>query len=148
LYSVATPKIKVRINNEILITAMINTRAEINIITIDLVERSGLVMTPSPPLTIIGHGGERRRFEGVCENTPIQIGGIVTYVPVFVVSEADIPLILGQPYIFETGLTMDREGNGQYITLPNPEGGQSVRVKVLKGNDTGNRVRSQIFPLN
>jgi hypothetical protein len=147
-YSVATPKMKVRVNDEILATAMIDTGAEINVMTMELVERSGLAMTPSPPLTIVGHGGERRQFEGVCENTPVQIGGITTYVPVFVVGEADIPLILGQPYIFETGLTISREADAQYITVSDSDSGRGFKVKVLKANDVGNRVRSQIFPLN
>jgi hypothetical protein len=147
-YSVSTPKMKVRLNEEILVTAMVDSGAEINVMTAEVAERAGLAITPSPDLTIIGHGGERRRFEGVCEDTPIQIGGIIIYTPIFVVESADIPLILGQPFIFDSRLTLIREEDSQYITIPDPNSNQAIRVRVLQGDDVGNRVRGQIFPLN
>lgn len=147
-YSVATPKIKVRINEECLVQAMVDSGAEVSVMTRDIAEDAKLPITPSPDLTLIAHGGEKKWFAGVCENTPIQIGGITIYAHIFVVEDADIPLILGMPFIFDSRLSLVREGNAQYAVIPDPDTNKALRVRVLQEDDVANRVQDQIFPKN
>ena len=90
---------------------MLDTGVEINVITIVLAERVGLAITPNLSLTIIRHRRKRRHFKGIYKDATIQIRGIILYTLIFVVVDADIPLILGQPFIYGTRLLIGKEGD-------------------------------------
>lgn len=147
-YSVATPKIKVRMNEKSLVQAIVNCGAEVSVITKEVAKKAKLPITPSLDLTLIEHRGEKKQFAGVCEYTSIQIGGIVVYAYIFVVKSADILLILGMPFIFNSWLSLIREGNARYAVIPDSDTEKAVRVRVLQEDDVGNCVRNQIFPKN
>jgi len=148
LYAAATPKLKVRVNDETLVHAMLDTGAEINVMTSEVAKAAGLAIRANPRLTLVSHAGDRRQFDGICEDVEIDIGGIKTYEPIFVVTSADHRLILGQPYIFSSKLTISAEDDGMYATIPSADKSKTIRIRVMKLEDAGNRVERDIFQEN
>jgi gag-polyprotein putative aspartyl protease len=148
LYAAATPKLKVRVNDETLVHAMLDTGAEINVMTSEVAKEAGLAIRANPKLALVSHAGDRRQFDGICEDVEIDIGGIKTYEPIFVVTSADHRLILGQPYIFSSKLTISAEEDGMYATIPSADKSKTIRIRVMKLEDAGNRVEKDIFQEN
>ncbi len=95
VYTAPTPKLKVKVNNEKLTYALLDTGAEVNVMTSELAREARLAVHPYSHMTLIAHSGECRRFNGVCEDVEISIGGVHSTNPVFVVSKADQRLLLG-----------------------------------------------------
>ena len=58
VYVASTPKTKVRLNNDFC-RALIDTGAEINVITDDVRRKFDLPMRPAPALQLISHTGHR-----------------------------------------------------------------------------------------
>ena len=139
-YLVGTPKLKVRLNNEIFVTTMINIRTEINIMTSKVAKSTGLAIRPNPNLNIISHSGHRRGFIGICEGAKVRIKGVTSYKPIFVVDNIDHKLILRQLFIFETRLVINKEKNKVYVSLKDPKSKVEVKAKVLKLNNSRNRL--------
>ena len=107
---------------------MLNTRAEINIITSKVAKAARLAIYTNPRLTLVSHTGDRRQFDGICEDVEINIGGIKTYEPIFVVTNTDHRLILGQPYIFSSKLTISAEDNSMYATIPSADKSKTIQI--------------------
>ncbi len=99
VYTAPTPKLKVKVNDEKLTYALLDTGAEVNVMTSELAREARLVVRPHTHITLIAHSGERRRFDGVCEDVKISVGGVCSINPIFVISKADQRLLLGQPFI-------------------------------------------------
>jgi hypothetical protein len=68
---------------------MINTRAEINVITQGLTNNYSLVVTSNLHLTLVSYNRERRSFKGLYENIQVKIKSIISYTQIFLVKEAD-----------------------------------------------------------
>jgi hypothetical protein len=148
-YAVSTPKLSVRLNGTAQVKAMIDTGAEINVMTQGLADDCGLAVTGNPHLTLVSHNGERRSFEGLCENVQVEIGSVTSYAQIFLVKEADHQLILGQPFILQTNLTIEHAQSGAaYATVFSAGRNRSSVSRVMKASDSRNRVREDIFPLN
>ena len=79
-YAVSTPKLSVRLNETAQVKAIINTRAEINVITQGLTNNYSLVITSNPHLTLVSYNREHRSFKGLCENIQVKIRSIILYV--------------------------------------------------------------------
>ena len=75
-------------------TIIINTRAEINIITSKVTKSIRLVIRPNPNLNIISHSNYRRGFISICKGAEVRIRGVTLYEPIFVVNNIDYELIL------------------------------------------------------
>jgi hypothetical protein len=67
-YIVSTPKLSVCLNKIAQVKAIINTRAEINVMTQGLTNNYGLVVIGNPHLTLVSYNRECRSFEGLCKN--------------------------------------------------------------------------------
>ncbi len=60
VYAAPTPKLKVKVNDEKLTYALLDTGAEVNVMTSELAREARLVVRPYLHMTLIAHGGERR----------------------------------------------------------------------------------------
>ena len=98
VYVASTPKTKVQLNNNFC-RALIDTRAEINVMTDEVRRKFDLPMRPAPALQLISHTGHRRDFLGVCKEVDILIGGVTTKQHIFVVNSADHVLVLETPFL-------------------------------------------------
>lgn len=84
-----TPKTKVRLEDGPKVTALLDTGAEINVMTKEVMEDSGFAMREGPKLELVSHTGQSRPFLGLCEDVEVAIGGLKTRHPVFVVEHGD-----------------------------------------------------------
>jgi hypothetical protein len=78
LYTMKSPQIVVNLGGEALVQALLNTRAKINIIMLDIAQEAGLAMHHNPKLVLVSHTGNTQGFVGVCENVEVQVGRIIT----------------------------------------------------------------------
>ena len=98
-YSMGSPKAKVRLEDGSKVTALLDTGAEINVMTKELMEDANLAMRRGPKLELVSHTGHSRPFLGLCEDVEVAIGGLKTRHPIFVVEAGDHDLVLGQPFL-------------------------------------------------
>jgi hypothetical protein len=145
LYTVKSPRMVVNLGGEASVRALLDTGAEINVMTLDIAQEAGLAMRRNPKLVLVSHTGNTRGFVGVCENVEVQVGGIVTKQHIFVVDEADHLLVLGQPFVLATQLTFSYEGQNQHATLVGKDG-KEVFVRVFSGG--GTKTEEELFPEN
>ncbi len=94
-YSIGSPKAKVRLEDGSKVTALLDTGAEINVMTREVMEDAGLAIRRGPKLELISHTGHSRPFFGFCEDVEVAIGGLRTRQPIFVVKNGDYDLVLG-----------------------------------------------------
>jgi hypothetical protein len=77
---VSTLKLSVYLNRTAYVKAIINTRAEINIMTQGLANNYSLVVTGNPHLTLVSYNREYRSFKGLCENIQVEIRSVMSYI--------------------------------------------------------------------
>ncbi len=58
VYAAPTPKLKVKVNDEKLTYALLDTGAEVNVITSELAREARLAVRPHPHMTLIAYGRE------------------------------------------------------------------------------------------
>lgn len=66
-YSMGSPKPKVRLEDGSKIMALLETGAEINVMTREVMEEFGLAMRHRPKLELVSHAGNSRPFLGLFE---------------------------------------------------------------------------------
>ena len=150
LYASATPKVKVSLNDECEVIAMLDTSAEINVMVRSIAEAGGLPIRTNPRLALISYGQAAHKFVGVCEDVIVAIGGVKTKTAIFVVEEAhaDHTLILGRPFFKTAGGMIDESSGRCVLMLMDDYGERTISVNVTKASDTNDKLQADIFPLN
>ncbi len=98
----AAPTIPVIINKTIEYFSLINTGAELNIMTIDITDRTRLAIKTYIKIKILLYSEHTSRFLEIIKNILIS-GDLIFYrVNIFVTRSAPQPLILGIPYLHFT----------------------------------------------
>ena len=97
LYIAASPTARVQIDGED-VTALIDTGAEVSVMSSDLAEKLRLPISRTFSVNMAGATGKTKRFLGLCEDVPIDIGKIVYKVLVWVIHWLEHGLVLGRPY--------------------------------------------------
>ena len=125
-----TPKIRVRIGEAIRsVLGLIDTGAEVNVMTSGLAHEARLFVRPEPSLSMVSHTGHTKRFTGVCDNVDIDVGGVVLKGNFFVLDEAEHSLVLGNPFIKYAQLTFRYDGTGrQFASVAGAKDGE---VEIL-----------------
>ena len=75
--------------------ALLDTGAEINVMTKEEIEDTNLEMRQGPKLELVSYTGHNRPFHGFYEDVEIAIEGLQTKHPIFVVEAGDYDLVLG-----------------------------------------------------
>ena len=146
LYVAKTPRAVIRLNGE-LCKALIDTGAEINVMTEEARDRCNLPIRMEPNLRLISHTGHRRDFIGVCEDVDVSVGGAVTKQNIFVVDSADHVLVLGTPFIIKSQARMDWDHNGCLVMTCYSSDGTSTAVsKVLDRKLATGPTEAELFP--
>ena len=94
-----SPKAKVRLEDGPKVLALLDTGAEINVMTKEVMEDAGLAMRQGPRLELVSHTGHSWPFLGLCEDVEVAVGSWKTRHPIFVVEHGDHDLVLGQPFL-------------------------------------------------
>ena len=144
-YSMGSPKAKVRLEDGSKVTALLDTGAEINVMTREVMEDAGLAMRRGPKLELVSHTGHSRPFLGLCEDVEIAIGGLKTRHPIFVVEQGDHDLVLGQPFLNSVKFSQEYKPDGIFGTITHPYTHQSAVFRTLAPQDPANRTEHQIF---
>ena len=97
IYATSTPKAKVRLDGGDKCIGLIDTGAEVNVMTTALAIECGLPIRPRPRLSLVSHNSIKRQFARIYKVVEINIRGVIITQNIFVIIEADNVLILGQP---------------------------------------------------
>lgn len=92
-------KTKIRLEDSSKITALLDTGAEINVITSKFIKDVNLAMRQGLKLELVFHTGHSHPFLGLCENVEVAIRRLKTKHPIFVVEVGDYDLVLGQSFL-------------------------------------------------
>ena len=145
-YSMGSPKAKVRLEDGSKVTALLDTGAEINVMTREVMEDAGLAMRRGPKLELVSHTGHSRPFLGLCEDVEVAIGGLKTRHPIFVVEHGDHDLVLGQPFLNTVKFRQEYRPEGVFGTITHPQSLESAVFRTVSPQDPANRTENQIFP--
>jgi hypothetical protein len=110
-YAAATPKIRVKIGNTYA-DAMLDSGAEVNVMTRALANRAELTVRTNLALALKTVSGERRKFDGACEEVEVSVGGISNTQTIMVIDEIDHKLILGCLFFHDAQLTFVYDDEG------------------------------------
>ena len=145
-YSMGSPKAKVRLEDGSKVTALLDTGAEINVMTREVMEDANLAMRRGPKLELVSHTGHSRPFLGLCEDVEVAIGGLKTRHPIFVVEAGDHDLVLGQPFLNSVKFSQEYKPDGIFGTITHPHTNQTTVFRTLAPQDPANQRENQIFP--
>ncbi len=145
-YSIGSPKAKVRLEYGSKVTAFLDTGAEINIMTRELMEDANLAIRQGPKLELVSHTGNSQHFLGLCEDVEVVIGGLMTRHPIFVVENGDHDLVLGQPFLNSVKFSQEYKPDRIFGSITHPHTHQTDDFWTLASQDPANRRENQIFP--
>ena len=144
-YSMGSPKAKVRLEDCSKVTALLDTGAEINVMTRELMKDANLAIRRGPKLELISDTGHSRSFFGLYEDVEIAIEGLKTRHPIFVVEAGDHDLVLGQPFLNSVKFSEEYKPDGIFGTITNPYTHQTAVFRTLAPQDPANQRENQIF---
>ena len=144
-YAMGTPKCKTILNYNLRVMTLLDCGAEVNVMTRQVMDDAGLAMRTGPLLKLIAHNGQAQPFIGLCENVEVDIGGLVTVHPIFVVETAVQPLILGQPFLTKTRFSQEYRRNEVFGTIHNSDMTVSVVFRVLDVLKSAHYNREALF---
>ena len=145
-YAVETPKAIVSLAGQP-IKALLDSGAEICMMTLETLNRCGLPMRSDPKLHVISATGDKAFFEGVCEDAEVNLGGITVRVPIFVTKNGDHDLILGTPYERRAMLSSPYLVDGSCeATIHSQCGTKRVKFQAAAPNHKSNKTVDFIFP--
>jgi Aspartyl protease len=138
-YSRKTPKMFVKINDGEATKALIDTGAEVNLMTRAVAERNGLLIQTGVRVSMRVATGASYMFYGICEDVEINIGGILNHVTFFVTETGENEILLGAPFIYDTELTLGYTSEGgQYAEFKNFDKEKVGKVRLQGGSPDGN----------
>ena len=145
-YAVETPKAIVSLAGKN-VKALLDSGAEICMMTLETLNRCGLAMRSDPKLHVISATGDKAFFEGVCENAEVCLGGITVRVPIFVTKNGDHDLILGTPYERKAMLSSRYLIDGSCeATIHSECGTKRVKFQAAAPHHKSNKTVDFIFP--
>ena len=145
-YSMGSPKTKVCLEDGSKVLALLDTGAEINVMTKEIMEDAGLAMRRGPRLELVSHTGHSQPFLDLCEDVEVAVGGLKTRHPIFVVETGDHDLILGQPFFNTVKFRQEYKPDGVFGTIIYPQTQESAVFQTLSPRNLANRTETHIFP--
>jgi len=101
LFSIAAaPTISVTVNKIIKYSTLVNTGAELNIITTNVTNKAGLTIRTRVKIKISSYSKHINRFLGIIENILISVNLIACRVNIFMTRSVSQSLVLGISYLY------------------------------------------------
>jgi len=107
-----TPKIEVTLNEKAVVTAVLDTGAEVNIMSRAFADAAKLTILKGRTITFSTISRKNMPFDGLIKNVSVNAGGIAVYTDFFVVASTQTDVLLGMPYLLETKFTLKYPGDG------------------------------------
>lgn len=145
-YMRATPKTKVQVNGGGKYRGLLDSGAEVNVMTHDIVKAESLPMRPYPDINLVSHSGDRRPFMGICEDVELSIGGVAGQHHIFVIDAADHQLVLGQPFLLQMRVELTYAGNDVRCVLHSEDGRRTAEFTVATDAGTKMKAVDELFP--
>jgi hypothetical protein len=144
-YIAASPMANVIIG-QTKIPALIDSGAEVTVMTADLAWSLGLPMSQNFQVNMSAATGRSKRFVGLCEDVPISVGKITHKVPVWVIDKLEHGLILGRTYHKAAGLKLEEMDDGSCsATIFTPDRTGMVRWRAVSANAKRNQSRDDLL---
>ena len=129
-YAAKTPKLLVKVDGSPT-QAMLDTGAEVNVITRAAADELGLPVRTDLLLALKAVSGDTRVFDGACEDVEIDIGGVVNHQTLLVLNKSEHTLILGAPFFHDAQVTFEYDDAGnQYARLLSEDHEKVATVRV------------------
>lgn len=119
-YFIESPKEKIRLEDGSKIIALLDTGAEINVMTREVMEDTKLAMKQGPKLELVLHTGHSRPFLGLYEDVGLTIGGLKIRHLLFMVEVGDLDLVLEQPFLNAVKFSQDYKPDGVFASITYP----------------------------
>ena len=145
-YPIRSSKIKVCLEDGSKVTALLDTGAEINVMTKKLMEDSNLAMRRGSKLELVSHTGHSRPFISLCKDVRVAVGRLKTRHPIFIVEAGDHNLVLGQLFLNSIKFSEEYKPNEIFGTITHFFTHQSAVFRTLTSQDSVNQRKNQIFP--
>jgi hypothetical protein len=140
-YAAKTPKLLVKVDG-VPTRAMLDTGAEVNVITRAAADELGLPVRTDLLLALKAVSGDTRVFDGACEDVEIDIGGVINYQTLLVLNESEHTLILGAPFFHDAQVTFEYdEAGNQYAKVLGEDREKVATVRVCVPQSKGDRER-------
>jgi hypothetical protein len=138
-YAAKTPKLSVKVDGTST-KAMLDTGAEVNVITRSAAEELGLPVRTDLLLALKAVSGDTRAFDGACEDVEIDIGGVINYQTLLVLNNSEHTLILGSPFFHDAQVTFEYDEDGyQYAKILSEDREKVATVRVCVPQGKANR---------
>lgn len=141
-----SPNVKIRLEDSSKVTVLLNTGAEMNVMTRELIEDANLAIRRGLKLELVLHTSHRYPFFGLCKDVKAVIGGLRTRHPVFMVEVRDHDLVLGELFLNSIKFNQEYKLDRIFDTITHPHMHQTVVFYTLAPQDPINRRENQIFP--
>jgi len=140
-YAAKTPKLLVKVDGAPT-RAMLDTGAEVNVITRAAADELGLPVRTDLLLALKAVSGDTRVFDGACEDVEIDIGGVVNHQTLLVLNKSEHTLILGAPFFHDAQVTFEYDDSGnQYAKLLSEDREKVATVRVCAPQSKQDRER-------
>lgn len=139
------PNTKVRLEDGPKVFALLDTGAEINVMTNEVMEDAGVAMRRGPRLELVSHTGHSRPFLGLCEDVELAVDGLITRHPICVIEHGDHDFVLGQFFLKAVKSSDDYKPDGGF-SITHPQTKESAVFRPLSPRDPANRTENHIFP--
>ncbi len=137
-YPIRSSKAKVCLKNDSKVTALLDTGAEINLMTKKLMEDVNLTMRRGRKLGLVSPTGQSRLFIGLCKDVEVVVLGLKTRHPIFVVEFSDHDFVLGQPFLNSVKFGQEYKPDEIFGTITHSFTHQSAVFRTLAPQDPAN----------
>lgn len=110
-------KAKVRLEHILKDNTLLNTGAEINVMTRKIIEDISLAIQRDLKLELVYHISHSRFFLSFCEDIKVSMGGLKTRHSIFILETGDHDLVLGQPFLKSVKFSQKYKPDGIYGTI-------------------------------
>jgi hypothetical protein len=129
-YAAKTPKLLVKVDGAPT-QAMLDTGAEVNVITRGAADKLGLPVRTDLLLALKAVSGDTRVFDGACEDVEIDVGGVVNHQTLLVLNKSEHTLILGASFFHDAQVTFEYDDAGnQYAKMLSEDHEKVATVRV------------------
>jgi len=140
-YAAKTPKLLVKVDGAPT-RAMLDTGAEVNVITRAAADELGLPVRTDLLLALKAVSRDTRVFNGACENVEIDIGGVVNHQTLLVLNKSEHTLILRAPFFYNAQVTFEyNDSRNQYAKLLSEDREKVATVRVCAPQSKQDRER-------
>jgi hypothetical protein len=139
LYACPSGRAKALVEDSLTLSALLDNGSEINLMPRRVWERLEQPIDTTINWTLDGfkktQEQDGKTVLGVCHDVKVNIGGVESQIPVFVVDDANADLLLGRPWEMAVRAVYVNEEDGSYsCTIKNDDGTRIVRFCAMKAD--------------